>query len=199
MKYIKTFEQYMDDDSDDNMSEGVKRIKFKGKKVNDLYNILKPTDNDDAMIFANHKEYSINDMDELRNDLHATTIFVNDEDGAEHEIKVSDIEFVEIDESLKTFMTFNNFINERSMLETSITDVVGLKQVRVVIEGPDLKKHAEKINKIIDKHSPDNDVKYFPATGKMVGNIIKVKLEYVERDLKGIDRKIKMVEKPAKR
>ena len=198
MKYIKTFEQY-NEDSDDSieLSEGIKRVTFKGKTVKDLYNKIKSED--EVTLHANGKEYSINEIDELKKNLHDSRVIVNDEDGEEYTINVDDIEFINIDESYKSFMTFDNFINERSMLETSITDVVGLKQVRVVIDGPDLKKHASQINKIIDKHSPENDVKFFPATGKMVGNVIKVKLEFITRDLKSIDKKITMVEKPAKR
>jgi len=199
MKYIKTFEQFLNNNSNDNMSEGIKKIKFKGKKVNDLYRIIK--DNDTVMVILDKgKEYSIDDIDEIRNDLNASTIFCSDEDGKEVEINISDIQSIEIDESLSSTMHFAEFVNERSMLEASITDIVGLKQVRVVISGPNLKKHSKDIINMINKHSKDNTVAYYDKTDKLVGNVVKVKIEYIERDLKSYEHgKITLEEKPLKK
>lgn len=68
------------------------RVKFKGKKANDLYNIMKP--NPDGLICANNQYYTV-DMDDMRNNLQSPTIFGNTKDGSEKEIKVSDIEYIE--------------------------------------------------------------------------------------------------------
>lgn len=196
--YIKTLEQFSNIESNE-IVEGIKNIVFKGKKVNDLYRIVK--DEDDITIKTNDgKEYTIDDTDELRNDLQATTVTVTDDDDEDYILNISDIKIVQIDESIKSYLTFANFVNERSMLETSITDVVGLRQTRVVIEGPNLKKHADAIIKMIKKNSPDNNVQYYDKTDKIVGNVIKVKIESIERDLKSFENgKIKLEEKAAKR
>ena len=89
MKTVKTFEQFI---NESRINE--RRVSFKGKTTNDLYNIVK-TEND-AMIFVNGKHYSIMDPEEMRNDLQNDSTFAYDEDGGEHEIKIKDIEFIEL-------------------------------------------------------------------------------------------------------
>jgi hypothetical protein len=88
MKNLHTFEEFM------NESLNEKRVSFKGKKTNDLYRIVK--DNPDALVFANGKMYSIIDPEEMKADLQNDSTFVNDEDGEEFEIKIEDIEFIEL-------------------------------------------------------------------------------------------------------
>ncbi len=78
---------------EDGMNE--KRISFRGKTTNDLYKIIK--NDPGSMVFANGNHYSILDPEEMRHDLKNDSTFVYDEDGGEHEIKVSDIEFLEIE------------------------------------------------------------------------------------------------------
>jgi hypothetical protein len=76
----------------ENLSEG--RISFKGKNTNDLYRIVK--DDPRSMVSVNGKLYSILDPDEMRSDLQNDTTLVYDEEGGEQEVKISDIEFIEI-------------------------------------------------------------------------------------------------------
>ena len=52
---------------------------------------------------------------------------------------------------------------------------MGLKQIRVVIEGDDVPEKHAKIIKLLNDVDPDNTLKYFPATGKIVGNFAQVK------------------------
>jgi len=82
------------------LKEG-QRITFNGTKASQLYDIVK--DNENALIFANGKEYGI-DMENLAaqgdprqvNVTDDTMIIGMDEDGGEHDINVSDIEFIEM-------------------------------------------------------------------------------------------------------
>jgi hypothetical protein len=52
---------------------------------------------------------------------------------------------------------------------------MGLRQIRVVIEGDDVPEKHAKIIKLLNDVDPDNTLKYFPATGKIVGNFAQVK------------------------
>lgn len=91
MKYIKTFEQFI---AESVVNE--KRITFRGKKVSDLYKLIKKAE--DVQIFANNKEYAVF-SNELKDDLNSDSFFALDKDGEEYEIDVKDVEFIEIYES----------------------------------------------------------------------------------------------------
>lgn len=67
-------------------------------------------------------------------------------------------------------------------VEETTYHTLGLKQVRVVIEGDDVEKQHAKIIKLLDDLDPEHTLKYFPATGKIVGNFAQVKAQ----DKKGI-------------
>jgi hypothetical protein len=82
-----------------------------------------------------------------------------------------------------------------SNLYESIYDVVGRKQLKIVIEGEPVEKDQEKIMKLINRADPDHQVKFYPATGKIVGSITKVKLEAITRDMRSISPDIKIKEK----
>ena len=97
MKYLKTFEQFINESS---INE--RRVSFKGKKVSDLYKIIKNVDS--AEFFANGKHYGI-EPDDIKHDLNDTTVFGFDQDGGEHEIKIHDIEFVELFENAPALNT----------------------------------------------------------------------------------------------
>ena len=84
MKHIQTYESFLNE----------RRVPFKGKKTNDLYRIVK--NDPDAMLFVNGKHYSIMDPEEMKNDLQSDSTSVYDEDGGEHEVKIEDIEFIEL-------------------------------------------------------------------------------------------------------
>ena len=101
MKNLQTFEEFLNESI---LNE--KRISFRGKTTNDLYRIVKNDPN--SMVFANGKHYSILDPSEMRNDLKNDSTYVYDKDGEEYEIKVSDIEFIEINESKmnETFLDY---------------------------------------------------------------------------------------------
>ena len=88
MKNLQTFDEFLNE----NLNE--RRVSFKGKTTNDLYKIVK--NDTDAIVFANGKHYSIIDPEEMKNDLKSDTTFVTDEDGEEFEVKIEDIEFVEL-------------------------------------------------------------------------------------------------------
>ena len=71
------------------------RIAFNGTKVDQLYNIVRGDGTGDweVMVFANGKHYAIS-TEEMRSNLQNPVIIGMDEDGKEHEIRVSDIEFI---------------------------------------------------------------------------------------------------------
>jgi len=69
------------------------RITFNGTKADQLYRIIK--DDENAMVFANGKQYGV-DAEEMRHDLQNPVIIGYDEDGGEHDIRVADIEFIEL-------------------------------------------------------------------------------------------------------
>jgi hypothetical protein len=77
---------------DESLNE--RRVKFKGKTINDLYNIIKVSP--DSLVFSGGIFYSIGDIEELRNDLKSKTIYLQTKDGDEVEKDVQDIEFIEI-------------------------------------------------------------------------------------------------------
>jgi hypothetical protein len=64
---------------------------------------------------------------------------------------------------------------------------------RVVIESPNLGKNKNEILKIVKKHDPTHQMKYFDTTDKLVGNFSKNKIKALKRDLKG---KATVSEKP---
>jgi len=74
------------------LKEG-QRIAFKGNKTDQLYRLVK--DEENATVFANGKHYGVN-AEDMRNDLQNPVIIGMDEDGEEHDINVSDIEFIEL-------------------------------------------------------------------------------------------------------
>jgi len=73
---------------------------------------------------------------------------------------------------------------------------VGLKLERVVIEGPEVKKYKDAIIATAKKHDPDSELKFYPATGKIVGLIAKVKIEFLVRDLRSLGKDTKLKIKP---
>lgn len=90
---------------------------------------------------------------------------------------------------MKYFQLFEQFIDE------SIYDIVGRKQLKVVIEGgPTADKH-DIIMAAMMKADSDNSLKFFEATGKIVGNITKVRMDAIKRDLRAISPDIKIREK----
>lgn len=92
---------------------------------------------------------------------------------------------------------------EGSDVKETTYHTMGLKPVRVVIDGEDVVKRHKDIIEAIKDLDPDNTLKFFPATGKIVGNFAEVKV----KDKKGIsiaqkrinDKKIKadIVAKPS--
>ena len=74
------------------LKEGQK-ITFKGTKTDQLYRIVK--DEWSPMIIANGKQYAV-DAEVMRSDLQNPVVIAVDDDGEEHEINVSDIEFIQL-------------------------------------------------------------------------------------------------------
>lgn len=60
-------------------------------------------------------------------------------------------------------------------VEEATYHTMGLKQIRVVIDGDDVPEKHDKIIKLLDDLDPEHTLKYFPATGKIVGNFAQVK------------------------
>lgn len=97
MKYLKTFEQFINESS---INE--RRVNFKGNKASDLYKIIK--DVDSVEVFVKGKHYGI-ESDDIKHSLNDTIVFGFDKDGAEHEVKIKDIEFVELFENAPSLNT----------------------------------------------------------------------------------------------
>jgi hypothetical protein len=74
-----------------------KRIRFRGKNVADLAKVV--SNSTSPSIFANGENYLINPS-ELDSDLKGTLIYATDQEGAEFEVAIKDIEFVELYESV---------------------------------------------------------------------------------------------------
>jgi len=72
---------------------------------------------------------------------------------------------------------------------------LGLKTIRVVVEGEGLEKDKEKVLALIKKQSPNSKVDFYPATGKIVGIIEANKLDSIKRDLSSINKDYKISEK----
>ena len=70
-----------------------KRIEFRGNNSGDLFDAVKGMKN--PQFFVNGKFYNIYDVTDLKQDSYFRYAYLMDEDGEEHEIKISDIEFVE--------------------------------------------------------------------------------------------------------
>ena len=74
--------------------------------------------------------------------------------------------------------------------------LLGLRIERLVIFGPTVPKLKDQIIKIAKKHFPESNLQYFPATNKISGNYAVAKLEFLTRDMKGLDKSIKLEFKP---
>jgi len=79
-----------------NISE--RRVKFAGKTVNDLYKLVK--NNPGALIFSNGKLYSIENIKDMQSNLKSDVTYGYMDNGGEREIKIKDIEFIELKESV---------------------------------------------------------------------------------------------------
>ena len=77
----------------------------------------------------------------------------------------------------------------------SLHAAVGRKQVKIVIEGGEVKDSQDKILKAVTRVDPENTLKFYEATGKIVGNVTKVKMGSIERDIKSISKNITVREK----
>lgn len=84
-------------------------------------------------------------------------------------------------------------------VEETTYHTMGLKPVRVVIDGEDVPKKHEDIIKALKDLDPDNTLKFFPATGKIVGNFAEVRIKDKAAQKRISDRKIKatIVAKPS--
>jgi tryptophanyl-tRNA synthetase len=81
----------------------------------------------------------------------------------------------------------------------NISNALGPKQERFVIEGEEVKNNVDKIMKILDKQDKDHKMAFYEKTGKIVGALKTHALENVQRDLKSIDKEILIYAKPGVR
>ena len=98
-----------------------------------------------------------------------------------------------IKESLISILKEKN--DEESGMSKSAHSSLGLKQIRVVIDGGTTAENQAKIIAIVKKHDPKAKVEFYKATGKIVGVMAKAKMDGIKRDLKQIDDKISAKEK----
>jgi ABC-type Zn2+ transport system substrate-binding protein/surface adhesin len=73
----------------------------------------------------------------------------------------------------------------------SARGLLGLKTVRVVIEGDGVKDNKDKIEKWLKEYDPDHKVQYYENTGKYVGTFLKSKIEQFNNRLKPLNVRIK--------
>lgn len=84
---------------------------------------------------------------------------------------------------------------DESGLNKRASKSLGLKKIRLVVDGGSLATNKDKAMSIIKKHDPEFKGEFYPATGKIVGTLTKVKLDPIKRDLKSLDDKIVAKEK----
>jgi len=72
---------------------------------------------------------------------------------------------------------------DESGLNKRANKSLGLKKIRLVVDGGSLVTNKDKVSE------------FYPATGKIVGTLTKVKLDPIKRDLKSLDDKIIAKEK----
>ena len=77
----------------------------------------------------------------------------------------------------------------------SLHSAIGRRQVKVIIEWDEVKGKQEKILKAVTRVDPDNTLKFYEATGKIVGNVTKVTMGSIERDIRSISKDIIVREK----
>lgn len=69
----------------------------------------------------------------------------------------------------------NTTSDEGSDMDENMYQSLGLKQIRVVIDGDGVASNHAKIIKLLTDLDPEHTLKYYPATEKIVGNFAKVK------------------------
>jgi hypothetical protein len=84
---------------------------------------------------------------------------------------------------------------DESGLNKRANKSLGLKKIRLVVDGGSLVTNKDKVMSIIKKHDSEFKGEFYPATGKIVGTLTKVKLDPIKRDLKSLDDKIIAKEK----
>jgi hypothetical protein len=102
----------------------------------------------------------------------------------------------ELKEFIKEEISKILFENEESGLSKRANKSVGLVKIRLVVDGGSLADNKDKVMSIIKGHDPEFKGEFYPATGKIVGTLTKVKLGPIKRDLKIFDNEIIAKEKP---
>lgn len=100
-----------------------------------------------------------------------------------------------IKNEIKTVMKEND--SEDGRLKNA-TSILGLKLDRVVIEGNAVAENVPAILKLASRHDRENTLKYYPATGKIVGVMATSKVQALRKDVVLIDKSIKVQIKPRK-
>jgi hypothetical protein len=131
---------------------------------------------------SNRKRITAKQWDKMDDDTRMDSLLgaIKDPDEAEQWVQSKYVD-------LPSWLTANLF--------ESIYDVIGRKQLKVVIEGEPVRKDSEKILKVLSKVDPENTLNFYEATGKIVGLITKVKMDNIKRDLRGVSSDITIKEK----
>jgi hypothetical protein len=79
-----------------------------------------------------------------------------------------------------------------SLMESKVNEAFDSKQIRLVISSEDdtVTKNQDRIMKVLDAADNEHGLKFFEATGKIVGNIAKAKLKTIQNNIRGISRDI---------
>src|SRR3990167_6923465 len=89
--------------------------------------------------------------------------------------------------------TIKEMISEDEGTKGITYHLLGLRQERIVIEGPwsSIKQHKDAILKLTKKHDPQSKVEFYIKTGRLVGPYARAKLQFLQRDLKQLDPNLK--------
>lgn len=101
---------------------------------------------------------------------------------------------IRITEKQANLLGLNKIKENEDGVKSSGT-AMGELVVRVVVSGSELPKFKDRAIALILRQDPQADVKFFEATGKIVGNIKDSKRKQIERDLKALDQSMTIEKK----
>ncbi len=91
------------------------------------------------------------------------------------------------------YETFQNIKEDQGGIKPT-RGALGLKRVRIIIEGEEIYKNKDLIENLLAKLDPEHNVKYYESTNKYVGTFLQSKIKVLNNKLGYLDLKAK--EKP---